>query len=136
MRKFALAFLPAVAAAPLAFAAPPRPPAPMHAPSVGTAAHVNTATMHKFASAYEDVMQIRTKYIGKIHAAKGADQKTALKQRATRVMKQRISHYMPVTEYVKVGKEINASPALRQHLMMILRADRRAAMAAAPATGS
>lgn len=138
MRKFAPAFVPAaLVVASFAFAAPPpQTPARMHAPAAGTHAQVDTATMHKFANAYEDVMQVRTKYLGKITSAQGPKKKAAIKQQATREMKQRISRYMPVTEYIKVGKEINASTALRKRLMVILRQDRRSAMPASPATGS
>ncbi len=125
MRKYALSFLSLALAAPLAMAAPkPQPPAKMQMPApAASAPSVDTATLHKFANAYEDVMQVRTKYIVKLKAAKTKDKKTAIKKQASQEMKQDISKHMSVKKYMQVAKAVNANPKLRQELIKIIRSD-------------
>lgn len=128
MRKFALSIVPAaLVAAPLALAAPPaaKPATPMQPPAAATATQVDSATLHKFANAYEDIRQVRMKYMAKLQAAKSDKDKAAVKQQATEEMKQDIGKHMPVAEYIKVRKAIQANPALRKKLISILRADSR-----------
>lgn len=128
MRKLALAIIPAaLVAAPLALAAPPIPPAksppPMEAPTPSTQATVDSATLHKFASAYEDIRQVRMEYMLKMKTAKTDKDKTAIKQEATTTMKQHIQKHMPVAEYIKVSKAVQANPALRKRLVAIIKSD-------------
>lgn len=128
MRKFALSIVPAaLVVAPLALAAPPAATsrAPMQPPVAGTAMQVDTATLHKFASAYEDLRQVRMKYMPKLQAAKTTKEKAAIKQQATSEMEQDIGKHMPVAEYVKVRKAVQANPALRKKLISIIRSDTR-----------
>ncbi len=126
MRKIAMIFLPAaLLTAPLVLAAPPPKMPPIHPPAQRPAPHVDTATLHKFASAYQDIMGLRMRYLPKIRAAKTGAKKNAIKQQAMKVMKQHISKYMPVSEYIKVGKEVNASAKLRKRLTAILRANQK-----------
>lgn len=129
MRKFALSIIPAaLLAAPLAFAAPaPQPAAPMPSPSTSAKTSVDSATLHKFASAYEDVRQVRVGYAAKFRAANTATQKTAVKAEAIKTMKQHITKHMPLAEYIKVGKAIRTSPDLRARLIAILKADSKKA---------
>jgi|GEM_PF-2217518 len=129
MRKLALTIIPAAMfAAPLALAAPPVPPTaksppPMQAPTASTRAAVDSATLHKFASAYEDIRQVRMEYMLKMKTAKTDKDKTAIKQEATSTMKQHIQKHMPVAEYVKVSKEVQANPDLRKRLVAIIKSD-------------
>ena len=128
MRKFALSIIPAaLIAVPLAFAA--APPAPtVHMPPPSTSAKkasVDSATLHKFASAYEDIRQLRAEYGIKFKAANTATKKTAVKMEATKTMKQHIEKHMPLAEYIKVGKEIRTNPDLRNRLNAIIKSDNK-----------
>lgn len=126
MRKFALFIIPAaLMAAPLAFAVPPQPTTPMPLPSTSAKASVDSAMLHKFASAYEDVRQVRGAYVVKFKAANSATKKTAIKTEATQAIKQRIKKYMPLSEYIKVAKAIRTNPDLRSRLIAILKADQK-----------
>jgi len=131
MRKLRGLILPAaLVAAPLAFAAPaPKPAMPAQPPASQSHANVDSATLHKFASAYEDVMTLRAKYIGQLKSAKSNKQKNAIKKKATTAIKHRIAKHMPVSQYEKVGKAVNKNPALRKRLIAILKADQKKAQA-------
>lgn len=129
MRRLVMLIAPAaLVAAPLAFAAPPPKPA-MHMPPPSTSAKssVDSATLHKFASAYEDVRQVRIGYASKFKAASTSTQKKAVKAKAIKTMKQHIAKHMPVAEYIKVGKAVRANPSLRKRLITILKADQKKA---------
>jgi len=129
MRKFRSILLPvALLAAPVALAAAPKPAhppmhMPMQPPAAASAPKIKSATMHKFASAFEQVRQVRGKYMIKIQSAKTAKQKTALKKQAVKEMKHDISTHMPLPQYVKVAKAIKTNPAERKRLIKILQAD-------------
>lgn len=125
MRKLALSIFPAaLIAAPLALAAPPAQSSmPMKPPAAATQAHVDSATLHKFASAYEDIRQVRAQYMLKLKTAKTKKDKAQVRQQATQTMKQHISKHMPVAEYIKVSKAVQANPHLRERLIAILKAD-------------
>ena len=129
MRKFRFILLPlALLAAPLALAAAPQaaqPPMHMHTqpPAAASAPKIKSATLHKFASAFEQVRHVREKYMVKFKSAKTAKQKSALKNQAMKEMKNDIKKHMPVAQYIKVAKAINANPNERKRLIKILRAD-------------
>ncbi len=127
MRRLVMLIAPAaLVAAPLAFAAPPTQSAmPMQSLPASTKVSVDSATLHKFASAYEDVRQVRFGYATKFKAANTATQKTAIKDEAIKTMKQHITKYMPLAEYIKVSKAVSANPKLRERLITILKADQK-----------
>lgn len=129
MRKFALLALPALVAAPLALAAPmPQPPANTQKPAApASAPSVDSAALHKFAAAYEDVRVIRTKYMIRFKTAKDDKDKAAIRKEAIKDIKQHIAKHMPVSEYMKVAKAVNANPAMRKRLVKIMQADAKAA---------
>ena len=125
MRKLVYSIIPAaLLAAPLALAAQPsqpKPPAPAVAKSAKTT--VDQATLHKFAKAYEGLRQLRGKYMAKYEAASTATQRTAVKQQANDAMRKRITHYMPVAEYIRVSRVVSANTKVRERLISILKAD-------------
>lgn len=126
MRKFRLILLPlALLAAPFALAGTPtaHPPVHMQPPAAASAPSIDSATLHKFAKAFEEVRHVRGKYMIKFKNAKTAKQKSALKKQAIKEMKQDISKHMPVKQYVKVAKAVNANPNDRKRLIKILKAD-------------
>lgn len=127
MRKFRFLLLPlALLAAPLALAAAPKaahPPMHMQPPAAASAPKIKSATLHKFASAFEQVRHVREKYMIKFKNAKTAKQKSDLKKQAVKEMKSDIKKHMPVQQYVKVAKAVNANPADRKRLIKILQAD-------------
>ncbi|MGH8272717.1 MAG: DUF4168 domain-containing protein [Gammaproteobacteria bacterium] len=127
MRKLAFSILPlALLVAPLALASPP--PQPLPVPAGNPAGmNVNSAMLHKFAAAYEDVRPLRTKYMGKFEAAKSDKQKTAIKQEAMQDIKQAISKHMPLSQYKRVAKAVHDNPAVRKRLIKILQADEKKA---------
>lgn len=127
MRRLVMLIVPAaLVAAPLAFAAPPAQSAmPMQSPPASSKVSVDSATLHKFASAYEDVRQVRIGYVAKFKAANTATQKTAVKAKAIKTMKQHIAKHMPLAEYIKVSKAVSANPTLRTRLIAILKADQK-----------
>jgi len=136
MRKLRSLILPAaLLAAPIALAAPPPKPMPAKPPASHATAKVSSATLHKFAAAYEDVMTLRAKYMGQLKSAKNKKEKTAIKQKATSAIKKRISTHMPVSQYEKVGKAINKNPKLRKRLIAILKSDQKKAKAQAGGQG-
>ena len=136
MRKLIATVLPAALfAAPLALAAPQ--PMPAQAPaSSTTAVHVDSATLHTFAKAYEDAQQVKMKYMGRVATAKTKDQKDAIEQQAVKEMKQHVSRYMPVSRYIAVGDTINSNPDLRKQLIAILQADQKKSTPASPGSGN
>lgn len=131
MRKLTLFVLPvALIVAPLAFAAAqtqPQAPAPVPAPAASSQSttDVDSATLHKFADAYEAAQKLRPKYVAKLQNAKTDDEKTAIQKEAATEMKKAIGKHMPVDQYQKTSKEIGTDPALRNRLVAIVRNDQK-----------
>lgn len=128
MRKGILSVLPlALLAAPLAMAGPKaQTPSHMQTPAASKSAPtLDSATLHKFAAAYEDVEKERTKYMSKLASAKSDKEKAAIQKKAAQDMKMHISKHMPVSEYKKVGKAINNNPEARKKLIKILKANQK-----------
>lgn len=136
MRKAALSLLPlALLAAPLAMAVPQgQTPGNSQAPAASKAKPtLDSATLHKFAAAYEDVQQERTKYMAKLANTKDKKKQTAIQKQAEQDIKAHIRKHMPVSEYESVGKEINTNTEARKKLIKILQADQK--KSAPPAQG-
>lgn len=131
MRKVTLSILPvALLAAPLAFAAPqsqPQQPTPTQAPAASSqsASDVDSATLHKFADAYEAAQKLRPKYVAKLQNAKTDDEKANIQKEAATEMKKAIGKHMPVDQYQETSKTIGADPALQQRLVAIVKQDQK-----------
>jgi transposase-like protein len=130
MLKLAMLIAPlALLAAPLAAnAQQPQPqPPPQHMKAPSKAKSVSSATLHKFADAYQDSMKVRTKYAAKMQNAKNKKQKQSVQKDAERDMKSAIQKHMTVKQYMKVAKVVNANPKLQQRLIKILQAKQKPA---------
>lgn len=139
MRKLALAIIPAVlTVAPLAFATPQSKapqPVPTQAPAASSqqpTSNVDSATLHKFANAYEAAQGLRPKYVAKLQNAKTDDEKSAIQKEAATEMKQAIGKHMPVDQYEQTSKQVGADPALRKKLVAIINEDQKKASSGMP----
>ena len=100
---------------------------PAQSPAGKGGSHVDSATLHKFAKAFEQVQVVDAKYKKKLKTARGPTRYKALKRKEGTEMRKRISRFMPVIDYMRLGKEINKSRALRRRLIVIVREDRKKA---------
>lgn len=104
----------------------------MHATPPSTAAPtVSSAELQHFVQAYEAMRPLRMKYMKELMETKDKSKQAKIKQEGMTAMKHTISEYMPVAQYVQVGKAINENPALRKRFVQELKANR----APAGATG-
>ncbi len=97
---------------------------------------VNAAQLHNFAAAYRAVTKVRKQLMIKTHAMTDEEKISALTEQAQEKMKQAIRKRLTLGEYVRIGRAVNANPALHARFMRIRAAATRAAPAAESATES
>lgn len=100
---------------------------PAQSPAGKGGSRVDSATLHKFAKAFEQVQIVDATYREKLKTARGPTRFKALKRQEGMQMRKRISRYMPVIDYMRLGKKINKSRALRRRLTVIVNEDRKKA---------
>ena len=133
--KFTIFAIPAILLAPLAFAAPPvKSPAspPMHTVRHATNKEtVSSATLHKFAHAYQGIVKVRGEYAAKLTEAKSNKAKLKVYHRESTAIKKAVRMHMPVHKYMQVAKVIRENRSVRHHFMKILQTEQKKAPAKA-----
>lgn len=128
MKRFAaIGFAVAIATPSFALAAPSQaahPPQPQAMPPAqASAPKISDTEFNNFVKAYEALRPIRMKYVQELHQTKDKQKQKQLREEGMKEMKQKISTFMPVSEYVKVGRAINMTPALRKRFMQAIGAE-------------
>lgn len=108
---------------PLAFAGAPKSTGKVAPTASGKSISVSTAQLKKFAKAYQSLAPLRIKFMKKMQHAKTTKEKQALNASAVAAMKKQVQSVMPLGEYEKIGRAVDANKSLRSKLIKILRKD-------------
>lgn len=123
MRRVTLFFLLLILGVPLAVAAMPKSSGTVAPKISGKSINVSTSQLKKFAKAYQSLAPLRVKYMKEMQHAKTPKAKKALNASAISAMKKKIQTIMPIREYEKIGRAVDANKNLRAQLIKILRKD-------------
>ena len=130
--NFVIFAIPAILVAPLAFAAPPIKQAPPQ-PPMQTARHattketVSSATLHKFAHAYQGIVKVRGKYSVQLTKANSNKEKMKVYHQENSAIRAAVRKHMPVHKYMEVAKVIRENSSVRHQFMRILRSEQEKA---------
>lgn len=103
----------------------PRPPAKKQQPAPHRKTpKVSSMKMHKFAHAYLNLTNVRSRYLVKLQKTKDPKKAAKIKAQAVKAEKKTIRKFMRLRDYIKIGKEIDSSVILRRRFLAILQGNR------------